>query len=72
MRMTNISKENIRIADTIQIEPNDTKTGYFAVAVKSGNRAYVASKDAPVLYPTPTHAYKAVRRINSSVPVSNL
>lgn len=72
MRMTHQSKENLRVADRVQIIPADVG-GYMLQAWRGDQTGFIQSDDdGPMIYATPEAACEAVRQVNRTAVIEHL
>lgn len=62
-RMTKTSKENLLVADRIEIEKNRNYNDFAVVLFRGDRMAYLSCKDGPMTYKTISDARRAVKRI---------
>lgn len=61
-RMTKTSLENLKVAKRAVFH-EALGGGWFVVAERNDNRAYVSDAEGPIAYPTQTLARRSVRRV---------
>jgi len=71
MKMTELSKQNLLIAESVQLEPVDG--GGFMLRVKRGDSiGYISGRDGIVNYKTPELARRAVKRLRPDLPLTSI
>ena len=62
-RMTKTSKQNLIVADRVEIHKSDDMELYFVRLWRGDKMAYLSSSVAPINYDSIQHARRAIKRI---------
>jgi hypothetical protein len=66
-RMTKTSKENLLVADRIEIEKNRNYDDFAVVIFRGGKMAYLSDKQGPMTYKTIQEARRVVKRVRPDI-----